>query len=85
MPREAINRICHIGHNQGIPTNITYANQHGNEGQDCLDEIQDDDSSTSSQEYQPDDACIQSDHTLEYDSSDDTSYSSDPGSDEDSD
>ena len=83
MPREAIDRISHIGQNQGMPATIMYTDWHSNEGQDGLDEIQDDDSSASSQEYQPDVTSIQSDDTLEYDSSDALSSSSDSGSDDD--
>ena len=82
MPREAIDQISHIVHNQGMPTTITYSYHHGNEVQDGLDKVKDDDSNISSQ---PDDESMESSLTLEYDSSDDSSCYADHGSDNDSD
>ena len=47
MPQEAIERVNQIGRNQGMPSTITYADRQGQELQDALHEIEDDDSTYS--------------------------------------
>ena len=55
MPQDAINRVSNIRYQQGMPSTITYANQHGNEVRDGLDNVVNNDSTTSSQSYDPND------------------------------
>ena len=47
MPQEAIERVNQIGLNQGMPSTITYADRQGQEIQDALPEVEDDDSTYS--------------------------------------
>ena len=46
-----MNRVAAIGHQQGMPSVITYANRHGQEIRDGLDEISDDESHMSEYSY----------------------------------
>jgi hypothetical protein len=48
MPREAINRVSSIGRRQGMPGTITYANRHGLEIGDTINDFEDDSSDSNS-------------------------------------
>ena len=65
MPKDVINRVTQMGREQKMPTTITISNRHGREIVDSLEEVQDDDSSNSSDSYSGSD---KDDVTLEYDS-----------------
>ena len=65
MPKDVINRVTQMGREQKMPTTITISNRHGREIVDSLEEVQDDDSSNSSDSYLGSD---EDDVTLEYDS-----------------
>ena len=70
MPKDVINRVTQMGREQKMPTTITISNRHGREIVDSLEEVQDDDSSNSSDSYSGSD---EDDVTLEYDSDGDES------------
>ena len=53
MPQEVVHRITQIGRAQGMPSRITYANRHGDEISDCLEDFFDD-SDTASTESEDD-------------------------------
>ena len=53
MPQEVVHRITQIGCAQGMPSRITYANRHGDEISDCLEDFFDD-SDTASTESEDD-------------------------------
>ena len=65
MPKDVINRVTQMGREQKMPTTITVSNRHGREIVDSLEEVQDDDSSNSSDSYSGSD---EDDVTLGYDS-----------------
>ena len=44
LPQDAVNRVAAIGCQQDMPSVITYANRHGQEIRDGLDETYDDES-----------------------------------------
>ena len=78
MPQEAIEQVNQIGLNQGMPSTITYADRQGQELQDALHEIEDDDSTysddTSSADEQLDNDSLGSGYS--YDSDPDIDYQS---------
>ena len=51
MPREVIQCVNHIGQEQGMPDTLTFADHHGNELEDQLEDINDEDDDS----YQPPD------------------------------
>ena len=65
-------RVSNVGHWQGMPSTIIYADQHGNEVRDGLDDVVDNDSIASSQSYNPDDEFVHSNNS----SDDDDDYPS---------
>jgi hypothetical protein len=75
MPREAIDRVSTIGRRQRMPATITYANRHGQEIEDDLDDFDidddDDDLSYSHEENSQDDGSVTSDSSDEDNDSDD--------------
>ena len=70
LPQDAVRRVVAIGHQQGMPSVITYANQHGHEICDGLDEIYDDESHMSEYSYHSNDEVTEDyDDHLSYDTS----------------
>ena len=65
-----MNRVVAIGRQQGMPSIITYANWHGQEIRDGLDEIYDDESHMSEYSYHSNDEVPEDDNDhLSYDTS----------------
>ena len=72
MPREVIPRVTDMGRQQGMPTTLTFADQHGRKLEDRLVEISDDD--TTQEAYDPhydDESTHTGEDDLSYDTSDD--------------
>ena len=80
MPQEVIEQVNQIGLNQGMPSTITYAVRQGQELQDALHEVEDDDSTysdnTSSADEQLDNNSLGSGYS--YDSDPDIDYQPPP-------
>ena len=80
LPQDAVNRVAAIGRQQGMPSVITYANQHGQEICDGLDKIYDDESHMSEYSYHSNNEAPEDDDDhLSYDTS---AGSSEHGSDD---
>lgn len=67
MPREVQDRVNNTGRQQGVPAKLTYANRHGDEIEDSLTEVEDDDSSDASS-YAPSNVLDSDDFTYDTDS-----------------
>ena len=78
MPREVIHRVSEMGRQQGMPMTLTFADRHGQELEDRLVEVPDDDSTQEAYDPHYDD---DSDHTGE----DDLSYDTDDNDDDNDD
>ena len=80
MPQEVIERVNQVGLNQGMPSTITYVDRQGQELQDALHEVEDDDSTysdnTSSADEQLDNDSLGSGYS--YDSDPDIDYQPPP-------
>ena len=78
MPREVIHRVSEMGRQQGMPNTLTFADRHGQELEDRLVEVPDDD--TSQEAYDPyydDESYHTGEDDLSYDTSDDGSDNDD--------
>ena len=82
MPHEVIHRVTEMGRQQGMPTTLTFADRHGQELEDRLVEVPDDDSTQEAYDPHYDD---DSEHTGEDDLSYDTSDEEDDNDDDDDD
>ena len=82
MPREVIHWVSEMGRQQGMPTTLTFADRHGQELEDRLVEVPDDDSTQEAYDPHYDD---DSDHTGEDDLSYDTSDDEDDNDDDNDD
>ena len=72
MPREVIHRVTEMGRQQGMPTTLTFADRHGQELEDRLVEVPDDDSTQEAYDpYYDDESAHTDEDDLSYDTSDD--------------
>ena len=72
MPREVIHRVTEMGWQQGMPTTLTFADRHGQELEDRLVEVPDDDSTQEAYDpYYDDESAHTDEEDLSYDTSDD--------------
>ena len=76
MPQEVIFRVSLIGHAQGMPSLITYANRRGDEISDRLEDFFDDDDDYGSSSESDDDAYTENGSHQDYDN-DGTTVSND--------
>ena len=72
MPREVIHRVTELGRQQGMPATLTFADRHGQELEDRLVEVRDDDSTQEAYDpYYDNESTHTGDDDLSYDTSDD--------------
>jgi hypothetical protein len=86
MPREAIDRVSAIGRRQGMPSTLTYANRHGREIGDTVEDYAgDDDSDSDDETYDNSEQSDDDNDDDDDDSKDDSDSDDDDSSDEEED